>query len=58
MPCESAAAGLVVLGAMRRRLSIEGANDSDSHFQRIEQLAQQNGVETFFVIQATEGCSG
>jgi len=35
MPCESAAAGLVALGAMRRRLTVDGANDSISHYQRI-----------------------
>ncbi|HWX55538.1 MAG TPA: hypothetical protein VN176_13185 [Verrucomicrobiae bacterium] len=47
MPCESAAAGLVALGAMRHRLAIDGANDSLSHFRRIEQLATRRDVETF-----------
>ncbi len=45
MPCESAAAGLVALGAMRRRLTVDGASDSVSHYQRIERLATNNAVE-------------
>jgi hypothetical protein len=47
MPCESSSAGLVALGAMRRRLTFDDANDSRSHFQRIEWLASQREVETF-----------
>jgi hypothetical protein len=47
MPCESAAAGLVALGAMRYRLSLAGANDSVSHFERIKRLAMRSDVETF-----------
>jgi hypothetical protein len=47
MPCESAAAGLVVLGAMRRRLAVHDANDSLAHFQRIERLAGHKEVQTF-----------
>jgi hypothetical protein len=42
MPCESAAAGLLTLGAICRRLAIEGANDSNSHFQRIDRLAAKS----------------
>jgi len=47
MPCESAGAGLVALGAMRRRLALDDANDSLSHFQRIEKLAGRLEGETF-----------
>lgn len=47
MPCESAGAGLVALGAIRRRLALDDANDSLSHFQRIEKLAGRQEGETF-----------
>jgi hypothetical protein len=40
MPCDSAGAGLVALGAMRHRLEINGANDLGAHYQRIESLAR------------------
>ena len=46
MPCESAAAGLAALGAMCRRLTVDGANDSSSHYQRIERLARNN-IESY-----------
>jgi hypothetical protein len=39
MPCDSAAAGLVALGAMRRRLELDNANDLTAHFQRLRALA-------------------
>jgi hypothetical protein len=39
MPCDSAAAGLIALGAMRRRLELDDANDLTAHFQRIRALA-------------------
>ena len=47
MPSESAAAGLVALGAMRRRLGINDANDSTLHYQRIERLAANHNIYTF-----------
>jgi hypothetical protein len=47
MPCESAGAGLVALGAIRRRLALPDASDSLSHFQRIEKLAGRCDNETF-----------
>ena len=47
MPCESAAAGLISLGVMRRRFAIVGANDSIAHYQRIERLAANHHEETF-----------
>jgi len=40
LPCDSAAAGLIALGAMRKRLEIAGADDSATHFQRIVNLAR------------------
>lgn len=43
MPCDSAAAGLVALGAMRRRLELDDANDLTAHFQRIRDLALRGG---------------
>src|ERR1700694_3416217 len=36
MPCESAAAAVVALGAMRRRLTLAQANDLTSHYQRLD----------------------
>lgn len=39
MPCESAAASLVALGAMRRRLEEPGADDIALHFKRMKDLA-------------------
>jgi hypothetical protein len=47
MPCESAAAGLVSLGAMRRRLSLEDANDRAAHFERIQRLAAKPSRDAF-----------
>lgn len=47
MPCESAGAGLVALGAMRRRFAANGANDSISHYQRIERLIAKHNDEIF-----------
>jgi len=46
MPCDSAAVGLVALGAMRRRLELDGADDLGSHFQRIESLALKGDSDT------------
>ncbi len=40
LPCDSAAAGLIALGAMRKRLEIAGADDCATHFQRITNLAR------------------
>lgn len=39
LPCESAAAALLALGAMRFRLAQEGADDLAAHFARIRALA-------------------
>jgi hypothetical protein len=47
MPCDSAGAGIVALGAMRRRLTVDQAHDSASHYQRIERLATKNSTDTF-----------
>ena len=40
MPSDSAAAGLIALGAMRRCLELDDANDVTSHYQRLLELAQ------------------
>jgi hypothetical protein len=47
MPCESAGAGLVAVGAIRRRLSLHDASDCLSHFERIAKLAGRCDSETF-----------
>jgi hypothetical protein len=41
MPCESAAAGLIALGALRKRLEFPGADDRNAHFERIRSVALQ-----------------
>ncbi len=65
MPCDSAGAGLVALGAMRYRLSLEAADDCSSHFQRLERLAIQGTPTTYlrndahkgtFLIEHRAGC--
>lgn len=45
MPCESAGAGLIALGALRKRLGFVGADDRDAHFERIRSIALQHGGE-------------
>lgn len=39
MPCDSAGAGLIALGAMRKRLELRDANDLGLHFHRIQRLS-------------------
>ena len=41
MPSDSAAAGLITLGAMRKCLELNDANDIGSHFQRILELSRK-----------------
>ncbi len=41
MPSDSAAAGLITLGAMRKCLELEDATDAGSHHARLTQLARQ-----------------
>jgi hypothetical protein len=41
MPCDSAAAGLLALGALVRDLTNPRANDIDGHYDRLLQYAQQ-----------------
>lgn len=41
MPSDSAAAGLISLGAMRRCLELDDANDLDNHFRRILSMGQR-----------------
>jgi hypothetical protein len=46
-PCDSAASGIIGFGAMRRRFTIAGANDSVAHYQRIVRLAASRDHNTF-----------
>jgi hypothetical protein len=39
MPSDSAAAGLIALGAMRKCLELDDANDVDSHYRRLVEIA-------------------
>lgn len=39
LPCDSAGAGLIALGALRSRLENSGANDLANHFERIKRAA-------------------
>jgi hypothetical protein len=55
MPCESAAAGLVALGAIRYRLTLAEANDALSHFERLESLAARLDRETYLRHQTIRG---
>lgn len=55
MPCESAGAGLVALGAIRYRLTLPEANDALSHFDRIERLAARGDGETSLRHQSMRG---
>jgi hypothetical protein len=55
MPCESAGAGLVALGAIRYRLTLADANDASSHFERIERLAARHDAETGLRHQSMKG---
>jgi len=41
MPCDSAAAGLITLGALLRDLSVPDANDVDGHYDKLLQYARQ-----------------
>ncbi len=43
MPCQTAAAGFIALGAIGKHLRVPGANDRAVHFNRIKQLANQQG---------------
>ncbi len=55
MPCESAGAGLVTLGAIRLRLTLADANDALTHFERIERLAARQDSETVLRHQTLKG---
>ena len=41
MPCDSAAAGLIMLGALIRDLAIPDANDVDGHYEKLLMYARQ-----------------
>jgi hypothetical protein len=55
MPCESAGAALVALGAIRYRLAMPEANDALTHFERIEKLAARGDGETYFRHESLKG---
>lgn len=55
LPCDSAGAGIVALGALRYRLSVLGADDCGSHFQRLEQLAAKRAGTTYLRHQTYKG---
>ena len=55
MPCESAGAGLVTLGAIRHRLTLDDANDALSHFERIEKFAARQDAETYLRHNSIKG---
>lgn len=44
-PCESVASGLILLGAIIRRLEDDHADDISDHFGRLSRLRQGDGVE-------------
>ncbi|MFZ4081794.1 MAG: hypothetical protein ACOYKN_11240 [Pirellula sp.] len=50
MPADSAAAGLITLGAMRKCLELDDANDVDSHYRRLLDIAHARppGVQLRF----------
>jgi hypothetical protein len=45
MPCDSAAAGLIALGAIRRRLELSCANDLAAHYERFKALSTTSGEQ-------------
>lgn len=45
MPSDSAAAGLVTLGAMRRCLELDDANDTSLHYEKLLRLARERPRE-------------
>jgi hypothetical protein len=53
MPCDSAGAALVTLGAVQFRLSLADANEVDAHFQRIQRAADE-APGTIFLRQNVE----
>lgn len=55
MPCESAGAGLVALGAIRYRLTLAEANDALTHFERMQALARQRPGQTCVRHQSMRG---
>jgi hypothetical protein len=57
MPCDSAAAGLIALGAMRKVLETDEANDTAAHFERIKALTA-NGAENWFLRHKSKRLKG
>lgn len=55
MPCESAGAGLVALGAVCYRLTLADAGDPLSHFERLQRIAATQQGETILRHRARKG---
>jgi hypothetical protein len=55
MPADSAGAGLVTLGVMRKYMELDDANDVGSHYQRLLELAQLNSGDV--VLRRAKGKS-
>ncbi len=56
MPSDSAAAGLITLGAMRRCLELDDANDVGSHYQRLLELAHKRPKSVSLRHATRSGC--
>lgn len=56
MPCESAGAGLVALGAIRRRLALDDANDSLSWSSALQRSRRSGRTSLFAVRRRTLQC--
>lgn len=56
MPCDSAAAGLIALGAMRRFLELDDANDVGSHYQRLLEIARNHSEGVSLRCANMKGC--
>jgi hypothetical protein len=55
MPCESAGAGLVALGAVRYRLTLADASDPLSHFERLHRIAATQECSTLLRHRSRRG---
>src|SRR5689334_13909744 len=56
MPSDSAAAGLIALGAMRKCLELDDANDVGSHYQRLLELARKRPKSVSLRHATRSGC--
>lgn len=56
MPCDSAAAGLIALGAMRRCLELDDANDVESHYKMLLDIAHKQPKSVSLRHATRSGC--